>query len=154
MDYDDGDDLSRYIEIAVGKFETDRMDYWDLGDKENGQLLRETADCVGRQMLAAALSLRDPTPDSEYPQLSWDWCREIADLEKVREEVSEAVQLSLAEDFFPNLPEMATRCYELSKSVFSTQPGPRVTKFVQRLTRCYVAGFYPECVVLLLAATQ
>jgi hypothetical protein len=43
---------------------------------------------------------------------------------------------------------MAHRCLKLAKLVVSAQPNATVLAFLRRLTRCYIAGFFPECIIL------
>lgn len=40
------------------------------------------------------------------------------------------------------------RCLELTADVLKDRPPQQVLEFVRRLSRCYIAGFLPECVIL------
>lgn len=143
--YEDGDDLASYLDAARSEFEAARAWYWDHSDQP---MLRHAADLTGRQIVAAAFTLIDPTSSSEFPGIAWEQHQALAQHDNARQEVLEAVQLALATELHSDLGSMAERCEQLADQVFSTPPGAAVSKFLRRLTRCYVAGFFPECVIL------
>ena len=49
---------------------------------------------------------------------------------------------------------MARRCLEINSLVIKESPGEPVLKFIRRLTRCYIAGFDPETVILCRAVLE
>lgn len=144
--YEEGADLAEYIQAAIDEFVMAREHYWDHQEKEPEA--RFIADFTGRLLVEAAFTLSDPTPDSEAPDVPWESHLDAARSERFGAEVREAIQLRLATELQSDLGAMTSRCEELSEELFGNRPGPRVMKFLQRLTRCYVAGFFPECVIL------
>jgi len=143
--YEDGWGLQDYLDEAVGEFEAAREWYWNHSEQP---ILRLAADFTGRQMVAASFSLTDPTPDSENPDVPWEAHQALAKQEIAKNEVNEAIQLELAHLLHADLPAMTERCRALADNLLTKSPGPQVSKFLRRLTRCYVAGFFPECVIL------
>lgn len=49
---------------------------------------------------------------------------------------------------------MANRCLELARLVIAAQPHESVMRFLRRLSRCYIAGFLPECAMLCRAVVE
>jgi hypothetical protein len=77
-----------------------------------------------------------------------DIASRISGDERVGNEVHEAIQLAVAHEFYGGLGAKADRCLALAKRVMADKPSIEVLKYVRLLTRCYVAGFGPECVIL------
>jgi hypothetical protein len=149
--YADGADLSQYISAAISEFEDARAWHWD--HQENPRLLH-AADITGRHFVAAAFQLTDPTSDSSPDAISWEDYKGVAENDLIRDEVAEAIQILLVAELHDDLSAMASRCQELAGHVFATRPGPPVLGFIQRLARCYIAGFHPECVMLCRAVLE
>jgi hypothetical protein len=68
--------------------------------------------------------------------------------------LDEAIQLAIAEELFGDLEAKAARCRDLARQVLVDPPDPHVMQYVRRLTRCYIAGFLPECVILCRAVLE
>jgi hypothetical protein len=106
------------------------------------------ADFIAGRMILAATDLTVPIPGPEYPDNAWSQHRKDAEGEEIRDEVLEGIQLALAQDLSKHIVARAKRCKELTGRILAEKPPPPVLKYVRRLTRCYIAGFYPECVIL------
>ena len=137
-------DLEAMIQGAINSFESERSYYWESEDRAP---YLELADAIARQMVAASEDLVKPEGQPEIP-LDWHHYRFLAGIEGFRETVFEAVQIKVAWELCTDSDGKADRCLELAQEVLADQPGPEVLKFIRRLTRCYVAGFFPECVIL------
>jgi hypothetical protein len=149
--YEDGADLSRYIQAAIDEFVDAREWYWQQQDDPH---VRTLADITGRQLVAASVALTDPAPTSPNPEIPWEQYKIAAEHDSLRDEVLEAIQIVLAEELQSDLAGMAGRCKELAEHVFAQPPGPKVSQYIQRLTRCFIAGFLPECVMLCRAVLE
>jgi len=64
------------------------------------------------------------------------------------------VELEIAKAFTLATDEMAQRCFELARLALPKPPGEAVARYLQRLGRCYVAGFFPECIVICRAVLE
>lgn len=64
------------------------------------------------------------------------------------------LELQVARSFTLATDEMAERCVELARLVVTNHPGSAVQRFLQRLGRCYVAGFFPETIIMCRAALE
>ena len=56
------------------------------------------------------------------------------------------LELAIAQAFSLHTDEMSERCLALARIALPQRPGPAVNRYLQRLGRCYVAGFDPETV--------
>ena len=144
--YDQGNDLSDYIDRAIDDFRQDRERYWY---EQDPRFLSIYADFLAGRMISAATDLTVPQSDApKHPDNTWDKHVKDAESEEMRDEVMEGIQLVLAEDLSRDLTARAKRCKELTSRILADKPPLPVLKYVRRLTRCYIAGFYPECVIL------
>jgi hypothetical protein len=64
------------------------------------------------------------------------------------------VELEIARSFTLATDEMAKRCLELARIALPHPPGDAVNRFLQRLGRCYIVGFFPECVIICRAVLE
>jgi hypothetical protein len=78
----------------------------------------------------------------------WKAFRTLTDNENLRPHVMEELQIALGWKHAPTTHAMAERCLELTADILPHQLDPLVLMYVRRLTRCYVAGFFPECLMV------
>jgi hypothetical protein len=64
------------------------------------------------------------------------------------------IELAIARSFAFSTDEMADRCLDLARIALPNPPGDAVARFLQRLGRCYIAGFYPEAVIVCRAVLE
>ena len=64
------------------------------------------------------------------------------------------VELEIARSFALHTDEMAERCLEIARLALKISPGEAVLRFLTRLGRCYIAGFFPESVVMCRAVLE
>jgi hypothetical protein len=64
------------------------------------------------------------------------------------------VELEIARAFALHTDKMAERCLELARMALEISPGETVLRFLNRLGRCYIAGFFPESVVMCRAVLE
>ena len=144
--YDQGNDLSDYIDRAIDDFRQDRERYWY---EQDPRFLSIYADFLAGRMISAATDLTVPQSDApKHPDNTWDKHVKDAESEEMRDEVMEGIQLVLAQDLVQEIVARAKRCKELTSRILADKPPLPVLKYVRRLTRCYIAGFFPECVIL------
>ena len=62
--------------------------------------------------------------------------------------VWEKFMIDLSRDAIENIVEGASRIFQLYKLVLRSIPSPSTQQFLGRLSRCYIWGFDPECVIL------
>jgi len=56
--------------------------------------------------------------------------------------------IDMSEEAIGTIVEGASRIFQLYKLVLCSVPSPRTQQFLGRLSRCYIWGFDPECVIL------
>ena len=93
----------------------------------------------------------DPGPE---PRVAWQTFLEAIGHPSLADDVAEATQLAIAEELCSHLGAKAARCRDLAGRLVAEQPSPRVMQYVRRLSRCYIAGFFPECVILCRAVLE
>lgn len=54
----------------------------------------------------------------------------------------------MALEFADETAAMADRCLEITESVLDRPASEAVLRFLRRVTRCYIAGFVPEAIIL------
>jgi hypothetical protein len=64
------------------------------------------------------------------------------------------LELAIAQSFSLHTDEMSERCLALARIALPQRPGPAVNRYLQRLGRCYVAGFDPETVIVCRAVLE
>ena len=58
------------------------------------------------------------------------------------------IELEIARSLALSTDEMAQRCLELARLALTHPPADAVSRYLQRLGRCYIAGFFPETVII------
>jgi hypothetical protein len=132
---EDGPNLPVEIDTTIHRYEHEREKYWTA--KGEASLIR-AADQVAVGIVEAVF--QDKPPDDHGMDLANHLLATAAD------RVSEMVEILMAREFSTHA--MSERCLSLTETVWEKTPGERPLRFLRRLTRCYVAGFFPECVML------
>lgn len=65
----------------------------------------------------------------------------------LRDTVHERLQVDAARRFSLGTEAMADRAFQLLELITEGEPTEPVLRFMRRVSRCYVAGFFPECVI-------
>lgn len=60
----------------------------------------------------------------------------------------EGLEIAIAERLLLDVEDMALRCRDLARLVLTVKPGKKVVEYLSLLSRCYVAGFDPETIVM------
>jgi hypothetical protein len=146
MWYDEGESLSGLLSLVIQNHESDREAYWS--DQEDHTLLLKILDGVASALLTASGDMVATPTDVEGVPFPWESVRRLADHPELREQVVEKLRIEVAYDSVDRINDAAERCLDLTRSVLAAQPAENVAKFIQRLGRCYVSGFLPECVII------
>jgi hypothetical protein len=151
MWYEEGDSLN--LDLFVQNFEDERESYWS--DDEQGKDYLRLVDRIAKTLLRGSTDLVQPPQDfGDAETFSWDQAQWLADLDPVSGRVLERIEIDVAWEYSVDTRGMALRCLELARLVIAAQPNESVMRFLRRLSRCYIAGFLPECVMLCRAVAE
>jgi hypothetical protein len=151
MWYDEGNSLN--LDLFVTAFEEDRSRYW--GDSEGGKTYLAMVDGVAKMLLRGSSDLIQPSGQTSGPvEFTWDQLQWLAKTDPVSAQILERVEIDVAWAYSVDTRGMALRCLELSRLVVAAQPNEAVMRFLRRLSRCYIAGFSAECVMLCRAVIE
>ena len=151
MWYEEGDSLN--LDLYVQNFENGRDRYW--GEDENGRNYIDFVDRLARTLLRGSAELVQPrNNDSITDAFSWDQVQWLANVDPISARVLERVEIDVAWEYSVDTRGMAHRCLELTRLVIAAQPNESVMRFLRRVSRCYIAGFRPECVMLCRAVVE
>lgn len=139
-----GAELESLLHLTIENFETDRKHFWSGVDR--GDKLLEFMDEIAKTLTVASTDLTSQTLSEHL--FSWDQLRHLAELDGFREPVFEGIQISVALEFCTDSHVKAQRCLELIEEVVQDQPSKTVMEYMRRLSRCYIAGLGPECVII------
>lgn len=151
MFYGEGESLN--LDLIVGNFEADRERYW--GDDEQGRKYLALVDQVAKALLRGSWELVQPGDTSlgEVP-FTWEQVQWLVKVEQISARVRERVEIDVAWEYCVDTPAMANRCIELARVVIAGRPNEAVLRYLRRVSRCYIAGFGPECVLLCRGAIE
>ncbi len=148
-DYEGGVALSTLIWSAIEDHEQDREEFWKSEGKEREL---KFVDGIAGAIVRASYQLTKPHPH-EMP-LTYEQCRQLVDIEGFRELALEKIEIEVAQEFTGETDKMAERCLDLTTEVVQHSPAEPVLRFLRRVTRCYVAGFSPEVIILCRAVLE
>jgi hypothetical protein len=159
-EYTDGDSLSLRTYAAILQYEESRLRHFGVGDDKTGAtdpevaLAREARD-LAMQIWAAASKLVIPTGVAQlYSSQRIDLDDGAPAGERLRGLVLEELAIGAAYAATDEIEEMAERCLEISDFALRYQPNEAVVRYLTRVGRCYVAGFFSECVILCRASVE
>lgn len=137
--------LAGLLETIIQNYEDDREKYW--GDDDKAVRLIKFVDGWATKIVEASDDLV-LTQDSPDPRFDWQSTQAIIRALELSSEVREKVEILLAWRFAGTTDQMAERCLELVAVFLSRRPSERVVRFMRRLGRCYIAGFFPEAIMV------
>jgi hypothetical protein len=105
-------------------------------------------DGVAKALLTASGEMVAAPAEIDGFPFPWKSVRRFADHAELREQVIEKLRIEVAYDYVNRINDSAERCLDLTRSVLAARPAENIAKFIQRLGRCYVSGFLPECVII------
>lgn len=149
-DYDGGVPLHVLIESAIDNYEQDREECWK--SEGHGGLLR-VVDDLATAIVKASRELVQPS-HMKGLAMAWDQARGFADIPDVRALILEKIQIEAAWEFANDTASMAQRYLDITDQVLEHEPGQAVLRFLRRVSRCFVAGFYPETIILCRAVLE
>jgi hypothetical protein len=146
--------LAPRLQAAAARFEKSQIKHFRtaLGDDPT----------VGNQVLTAVLAMTRGLLQAggmmvETPvlnELAVKFARGLLAKEVSPGRLQAHVELEIARVFTLRTDEMAERCLELARMALRIAPGEAVLRFLERLGRCYIAGFFPESVVMCRAVLE
>jgi len=145
----------RLVDLLTGhiqQYDSERRSYWthnpDLSEEEKreNRAYVDLMDDLAEAMLKAELVDFEPSP--AYASLGLQ-PQQVAEFSgELRELILEKLQIEIAEGFSWDLNEAAERALEIGGLVLEHSFGGRVARYLNRVARCYVAGFFPESTIL------
>lgn len=97
-----------------------------------------------RAVFGGGADLLTPSLD-HLPALVREW---ILDQDRARGRLDVQLELEIAQLFALRTDAMARRCLELARLALTVTPGSSAQRFLSRVGRSYIAGFYPEAIIM------
>ena len=136
-------DLDTRIQDAIDGFRDAREEA--LRKVEGGDDILRTTGTIAAAVLQIA---RELVVKGGYDaHQSWESLRIFLAPGPGGDLVREEMRIALARELLPDTELMAWRAITITKKVLAREPNSSVLRFMRRLTRCYIAGFEPECVM-------
>lgn len=145
--YAEGRSLDYELEGWVMRWADDRETFWKQ-DPENAAL--DIADHAAQMVIQSVDELVPAKPATEdgLGYLDWATIRLIADQSPLSQGVGERLQVELAYRLSLDNAGKADRVMDLVRLLRDMQPSEVVRRYLRRISRCYVSGFFPEVVIL------
>lgn len=144
MFYKNGSSLD--LDLIIQNYEDERRRDWDRDEQSRAFLA--LIDQLARTLLRGSQELVEPAATKPVHPFSWEQVRFLTEQESISIPVLERLEIDVAWELCTETRAMAYRCLDLAKIVVTAQPNATVLGFLRRLSRCYIAGFLPECVML------
>lgn len=141
-DYAEGG-LDGAIEDAIDAFRTKRE--WEFASVDDGEGLKLIGVIAG--LISTASRDLAPADGWNDPSL-WKRLRRLVNQPDMRSGILEELQIELAWEHAPTTRSKAERLLEITAEVLPRQPDELVLKYLQRLIGCYVAGLFPESLMV------
>jgi len=148
--YEEGQSLN--LDLFVQAYEDSRGEYW--GEDEEGRRRLELIDQFAKTLLSGSLELVQPRAEANLSVFTWDQIAAMAGLDPIADQIKERIEIDVAWEYSVDTQGMAQRCLELMQLVIKAEPSEAVMRYTRRLSRCYIAGFGPECVMLCRAVLE
>jgi hypothetical protein len=144
--------LASQLEATTNEFGKRQSEHFRtaLGDGAVGEQAVAAVLEMARGLLSAGSTMVRVPLDSFAESLT----RQILERPSSPGRLSAQVELEIARIFVVHTDEMAERCLELARIALQISPGEPVLQFLNRLGRCYIAGFFPESVVMCRAVLE
>jgi hypothetical protein len=136
------------LDFCLDQYEQLRHEYWEHRPALTPFL--ELVDSIARAVIRGSAELVRPSATTQGGSaVDWKTIASIAAPEsKGYPLVRERIEIEVAREFSLGTMGMAERCLDLTRILAAAQPNESVMRFLRRLSKCYIAGFQPECVVL------
>ena len=144
--YEPGRDLSGLLVSIIDAYAEERDHYLSVDDPKVARIVR-LVDEVARAIVESSdefvLNWQEDrsTPD-------WETTRALIRTLELSREVREKTEILLASRFAENTDQMSDRCIQLAELLLERPPSEKVLRFLRRLGRCYIAGFFPESIIV------
>lgn len=150
--YQDFEDLDSLIVGIIDAWRGDR----DSDHAEQSEVAQKTlkiVDDIAQDLLKTSEHM---LPSSNLQRVYTLGKLPSASLEEigVKEIALESIQVEVAWEYCTGTRQMAERVLELSDQVVFGEPNKSVRRFLRRLSRAYVVGLFPECVILCRAVME
>jgi hypothetical protein len=143
--FDPDGKLAGHLKAILNDYESEREAYWS--DDGATTRLREFIDAVATTMVESSGDLV-LTWRNGFSHLDWATAKDLITILEASHEVRAKAELELAWRFTDESDQMAGRCVQLAGLLLKQRPSERVLRFVRRLGRCYIAGFFPESIMI------
>lgn len=140
-----GTELEDCIYAAINTYADSRSDYF-AGFKESSREIVRAFEEIAQHVLEGGAELH-VSAEVEPSLMNMLRVLDAPKNKQLRNLVLECLQIDHAFASV-DVAGKAERSLELVKLFLSTSPAEPALRYLRRLTRCYVAGFYPECVIL------
>lgn len=149
--YEDGQGLEDSLYAAIHVYDDTRTNYWLDGDQSE---LFEILDRLGQMAVAVTDELVVSEDLAKVYSLGNTAKSVLESLGPSSKIALEHIQIVLAFRFCTDVVQRSARCLELTEYVLQAKPAEPVLKYLRRLTRCYIEGALPECVMLCRAVLE
>lgn len=143
--YQDGISLAAMIATTIEDYAAGREAAWEVFEPGTAKTL-EFVDALAKQVLDASDELL--APGHTTIGMNWEALLLLLNDERLGAPIVEKIEIVLAGRFAADTDRMASRCREIARELTLARPNEAVMKFLRRVSRCYVAGFLPECVIV------
>ena len=139
--------IDGYLQGGISAFEIDvQARYATSEDAEQvWRVAERVAQLVHEDVQLLAVKKEDP---------AWSEIRQMLGELDMDEDLNYALQARLAWHVCPSFSDAATRCWELADLLRRAHPPEVVQRFLDRVTRCYLLDFIPECLVMCRGALE
>ena len=140
-------DIDGYLQSGIDEFEEAvKARYATSEDADSvWRVAERVAQLVHEDVQLMAVKKEDP---------AWSEIRLMLGELDLGEELDYALQARLASHICPSFSDAATRCWELADLLRRAHPPETVQRFLDRVTRCYLLDFTPECLVMCRGALE
>jgi len=144
--------LASHLEATADQFEREQSAYFRtaLGDGPVGEEILGAVVQMTRGLLKSGTGMIR-APLSGFPETLLG---QFLTKQGPPGRLDAQVELEIARSFALHTDEMAQRCLDVARLALETLPGEAVLRFLSRLGRCYIAGFFPEAVVMCRAVLE
>lgn len=151
FDFDDSDGLENSLYAAIHIFE-DSRDRWHArhSDYQLFKALDNFGGSIAQCMRSLVLQADLKAFFHSGPKLR----EAISGPGIVHTVIRDRLEIEFAFEFCTDVEGRAQRSLELLELVLSHAPSHNVQRYLRHLTRCYIDGAYPECVMLCRAVLE
>src|SRR5262245_50120234 len=133
-------DIDGFLESGIDLFEQEVKDRYATNEDADAawKLAERLAQLVHEDVQLLAVKKRTP---------AWTEIRRVLGAHDFKEDLDFALQARLAWHLMPSFANADTRCWDLAELLRRSDPPQAVLRFLDRVTRCYLLDFIPECLV-------